>query len=48
MLSEDRDGQTNRGIWILIGNDVEYSSASGPHWEFYRVGDDFVFYGNGG
>ena len=34
------------GLIFLIGNDVECLSVFGPNWEFYRIGDNFVFYGD--
>ena len=33
---------------FLIGNDVECFSVFDHYWEFYMIGDDFVFYGDGG
>ena len=48
MLSGDRDEQQQKTAeyGFLIGNNVEYFSVFGPNWGFYRVGDDFIFYGS--
>ena len=48
MLSEDRDEQKTGEFGFLIGNDVECFSVFDHYWEFYMIGDDFVFYGDGG
>ena len=37
-----------REFVFLVGNDVEQFGVFGSHWEFHRVGNDFVFYGDGG
>ena len=48
MLSGDRDEQQQKTAeyGFLIGNNVEYFSVFGPNWGFYRIGDDFIFYGS--
>ena len=37
-----------REFVFLVGNDVEQFGVFGSHWEFHRVGNDFVFDGDEG
>ena len=37
-----------REFVFLVGNNVKQFGVFGNHWEFHRVGNDFVFDGDGG
>ena len=43
MINEEK-GEFN----VLVGNDVKQFGVFDSHWEFQKVGDNFVFDGDGG